>query len=204
MGKKNSSITSSILAFSCFLGLIKLYQHVGFIYFKSVLWMNRLEQFDHQLIIYGLILLFSILVFINSNQLLQHKLNKTLIYFEFVAYLLALMFFLLFKSPGIKGINLDFSLFWIDLQYTTFEFVMNIVLFVPLGWFLAYKMRYLTVSIFSFVLILTVECLQFWLSLGVLDVIDILTNLIGVLCGILLSKLFSLHFNYKLKAEDSD
>lgn len=193
-----SALLSFILAVICFICLIKMYNHVGFIYLSSVLWMNQLEIFDNQSLVYLIITAFSILIFINLYYALQGKMKRVIIYIEFCLYMIALLVFLLLKSPGIQGVNLSFSGFWIDLQYSTFEVIMNVILFIPLGILLANKLKLVSTVILSFLLIIAIESIQYIFKLGVFDVIDIATNFSGILIGYLPTRVW-LYFNNRNK-----
>lgn len=193
-----SALLSFILAVICFICLIKMYNHVGFIYLSSVLWMNQLEIFDNQSLVYLIITAFSILIFINLYYALQGKMKRVIIYIEFCLYMIALLVFLLLKSPGIQGVNLSFSGFWIDLQYSTFEVIMNVILFIPLGILLANKLKLVSTVILSFLFIIAIESIQYIFKLGVFDVIDIATNFSGILIGYLPTRVW-LYFNNRNK-----
>ncbi|MCH4168852.1 MAG: VanZ family protein [Streptococcaceae bacterium] len=198
MSRKMSALLSFILAVICFICLIKMYNHVGFIYLSSVLWMNQLEIFDNQSLVYLIITAFSILIFINLYYALQGKMKRVIIYIEFCLYMIALLVFLLLKSPGIQGVNLSFSGFWIDLQYSTFEVIMNVILFIPLGILLANKLKLVSTVILSFLFIIAIESIQYIFKLGVFDVIDIATNFSGILIGYLPTRVW-LYFNNRNK-----
>lgn len=199
MSKKMSALLGLFLAAISFISLIKLYNHVGFIYLSSVLWMNQLEIFDNQAFVYLIITVFSILIFINLYYALQGKMKRLILYIEFCLYLIALLIFLLLKSPGVQGVNLSFAGFWIDLQYSTFEVVMNIILFIPLGILLANKLKIVSTVLLSLIFIITIESIQYIFKLGVFDVIDIATNFSGILIGYLPVRIW-LYFNKRKKS----
>ncbi len=75
------------------------------------------------------------------------------------------------------------------------QIILNVMLFVPLGFFLAClfsrSKRMIIQSIaLSFVVSLLVECAQYYTSRGTADIDDLLTNCIGALGGILVWKTF--------------
>lgn len=193
-----SALLSFSLAAICFISLIKLYNHVGFIYLSSVLWMNQLEIFDNKTFVYLIIMAFSVLISINLYYALRGKMKRFILYIEFCLYMVALLVFLLLKSPGIQGVNLSFAGFWIDLQYSTFEVVMNVILFIPLGILLANKLKLRSTILLSLIFILAIESIQYLFKLGVFDVIDIATNFAGILIGYLPTRLW-LYFNNRNK-----
>lgn len=191
MKKKNAAILSLILSSICFIVLIQLYNHVGHLYLSSVLWINRLEKFDKTALIYLVISLFSGLAFLNIYLFLRRKMNRLFLSFEFLCYIAALLVFLLLKSPGTQGVNLDFSRFIMDLEYSTFEIVMNTVLFIPIGLLLGNKKRIFTMIFLSITFILSIEITQYLFKLGIFDVIDIATNFTGVLIGYLIARIYN-------------
>ena len=70
----------------------------------------------------------------------------------------------------------------------------NVIMFVPLGYFLPKifeKLRkFWKTTLFSLCLIITVEAVQFFTMLGTCDVDDLILNMVGVILGYLLWRLF--------------
>ena len=66
----------------------------------------------------------------------------------------------------------------------------NVILFVPLGWFLPYlfgKLRgFWKTFLFSICLLITVETVQYFTMLGTCDVDDLILNMVGVVFGYLI------------------
>ena len=70
----------------------------------------------------------------------------------------------------------------------------NVIMFVPLGYFLPKifeKLRaFWKTTLFSLCLIITVEAVQFFTMLGTCDVDDLILNMVGVILGYLLWRIF--------------
>lgn len=81
-----------------------------------------------------------------------------------------------------------------NLAFLALGYLKNIVLFIPLGFMLPYtgkRMKHLgLVTGIAFLLILAVEMVQQWTKTGFFDVDDVIFNLLGVLCGFGISRLF--------------
>ena len=81
-----------------------------------------------------------------------------------------------------------------SLAYLALDYLKNAALFVPLGFFLPYtgkRMKHFgLVVIISFLLILAVELIQHWTHTGFFDVDDVICNLLGVVCGYGVSRLY--------------
>lgn len=81
-----------------------------------------------------------------------------------------------------------------NLVFLAWGYLKNAALFFPLGFLLPLagkSMKHLgLVTIVSILLMLTVELLQHWTHSGFFDVDDVIFNLLGVLCGFGISRLF--------------
>ncbi|RSX57397.1 hypothetical protein D2E24_0695 [Bifidobacterium samirii] len=82
------------------------------------------------------------------------------------------------------GINLDIAGFLDELMAGSITPVLNIVLLIPVGFFLASCRGARFAVIIGVSGSILVESLEFVFHLGVLDVLDICTNVMGVLIGI--------------------
>lgn len=111
----------------------------------------------------------------------------------FAAYLLALLWLLLFKT------SVDFGSVLADshirsLNFTLFtghksEMIENFAVFVPFGLLLSAnfkKIRFWQKLIVIFVFSLVIETTQYILAIGISDITDVLTNTLGGLLGLLL------------------
>lgn len=134
---------------------------------------------------------------------------RTGFYFAFAYYLFLLYCFLF--AGGRADYDYSYNpINWIPFQkiITYFEngdsignlvfllmgYLKNVALFVPLGFLLPFagkRMKHLgLVMIISLLLILAVELVQHWTHAGFFDVDDILFNLLGVVCGYGISRLY--------------
>lgn len=81
-----------------------------------------------------------------------------------------------------------------DLVYLLAGYLKNAALFLPLGFFLPFtskRMKHLgLVLIVSFLFILAVELIQHMTHTGFFDVDDVICNLLGVVCGYAVSRLY--------------
>ena len=130
-------------------------------------------------------------------------------YFAFTYYLLALYCFLFAGGRA----DYDYSYNpanWVPFQqifanfangdsigslaYLVLDYLKNVALFIPLGFFLPYtgkRMKHFCwVMIVSFLLILAAELIQHWTYTGFFDVDDVICNLLGVVCGYGVSRLY--------------
>ena len=132
-------------------------------------------------------------------QLLYRNFNYNLLKLNYSFYFILLLFFLFFKSVGIKGITLNpFSFIQDFLLGQSFEVIANILFFIPLGLLFNFKnisfRKTILISIFS---IAIVETIQYIFSLGFFDTGDIVTNVIGVISGWFFYVFFK-QLNYKI------
>lgn len=142
----------------------------------------------------------------------EHK--KTIIRFSwvlFIIYIIAMAYFLFFSEYLNRGrMRGDFRYnlvllkevkrsFWClrngNYHYFALNFIMNIVAFVPFGFFLPLISRTRTGRKFWYVMLtalgftVTIEVTQLVLKVGTFDVDDILLNTIGGFIGFLLFKI---------------
>lgn len=109
-----------------------------------------------------------------------------------------MMYFLLFKSIGIQGIELNPISFITDMFYgDIFIVLFNIIMFIPLGFALNLTKKNMIFILFCLFL---VETIQFIFHLGFFDLSDIVTNFIGYLLGTLIAqnKLFEKNIKNKI------
>jgi len=120
---------------------------------------------------------------------------KSLPRIVFVAYLLALLWLLLFKT------SVDFASVLADshmrsLNFTFFaghksEMIENLIVFIPFGLLLSANFKKIVFwqkLIIIFVFSLAIEIFQYILAIGISDITDILTNTLGGLAGLLMYK----------------
>lgn len=136
------------------------------------------------------------------------KAIKRVSWILFIIYLIAMAYFLFFseylnRSNVGKEFHYNLTLlqevkrsFWCYqtgmYKYFILNFVMNIVAFIPFGFFLPFlsysagKKRFSYVILCAFSFTLLIEFIQLILKVGTFDVDDILLNTIGGLLGFIL------------------
>lgn len=119
-------------------------------------------------------------------QLIIKEFSKKWVTTFFVIYGILLVYFLLFKSIGVRGMSLNpFSLLIDLIKGDPFVVLINIILFIPIGFILKLNKKNALLVIVS---ILIVEISQYLFSLGIFDVGDILANFTGYLIGNLIAE----------------
>lgn len=138
---------------------------------------------------------------------------KLIFIFCFISYLCTVLQVSLFKnvkineifSPDrfyIRDINLiPFSAWNINRLDMKRDIILNLILYFPFGFLLQMinkrnRLNYLTILL-PFLLSITLEALQYFFSLGVTDIMDVLSNTIGALIGALCYLLFNIIFKKK-------
>ncbi|MDF2650146.1 MAG: VanZ family protein [Paenibacillus sp.] len=140
----------------------------------------------------ALFLLTSLLFVANIYQLCRGRFYKWFVWLEGIAYFLSSMIFILFKTygDGIAGVNLQWrAVFWNN----NVETLANILIFIPIGWMLYLLLRSLWRTMFAgLALVLLIELTQYVFRLGITDVVDVMTNMTGILVGFLIFALIRL------------
>jgi glycopeptide antibiotics resistance protein len=138
---------------------------------------------------------------------LANKVTKVLL----IIYLVALCWILLFKL-GVhfsymenRSVNLiPFSQLFLNGKIDVAETILNVVIFIPLGIYagVLFKRWSFGKKLFFFFLIsLAFEVLQFFLSIGALDVTDIITNTTGGIIGLMMFKAIEKLVNNRVKTQ---
>ena len=65
--------------------------------------------------------------------------------------------------------------------------ILNLILFIPIGYWLK-RLKINSALLMSFLLVTSIELLQFVSHRGIFDVVDILINIIGMMIGYLIFK----------------
>lgn len=146
--------------------------------------------------------LVTILFFITISQLFRGKISKKLVKFELISYFVLIFCFIMFKSFGIRGISLNIFDIVNDFRNSPLQVYFNILVFIPLGSYFYIRYKNLTKTLlYGFLITFSLETLQFIFALGISDILDILTNLLGTLIGYLfftaLTKFFSVKSDEK-------
>ena len=120
----------------------------------------------------------------------------------FALYIIALFYFTLlpiiptFDTPAINLI--PFRDYVYHFGNYNEEMFLNILLFVPMGFFLAMhtKRKLFTVILYGALISLAIELLQPWITIGrVCDITDLFTNTAGTCIGAIAAKLVFRHKN---------
>ena len=127
----------------------------------------------------------------------------------FVLYLIALLWLILFKfSFDIPSVLLDFQSRSLNivpfLGNDVREMVDNFIIFVPFGLFLSISFEQLALRqklMVVFVFSLTMEAVQYALSIGAADITDVITNTLGGFIGIAMYD--ALHKNIRKEKLDT-
>lgn len=144
---------------------------------------------------------------------------KKIFWILFIAYLIAMAYFLFFSeylNRSSIGMEYRYNLtlfkevrrsFWCYqagmYHYFILNFVMNIVAFVPFGFFLPILTKsvrkkgfyFVVFSAFEFTLL--IELVQLFLKVGTFDVDDILLNTVGGVIGYILYRIGRLFLRFK-------
>lgn len=129
----------------------------------------------------SIILIMSFVLFTLTRIIYTQKINLTSIKIIYVLYIIILIYALLFKNFGVRGINLNILSFISDtINIDSKTPILNILIFIPLGALFKFDYKKLIIFIIA---IFIVEAIQYLFSLGFFDVGDILTNTIGFIIG---------------------
>lgn len=114
------------------------------------------------------------------------KIAKASLFLLYGIYAVAVIYLLFFKYFGNAYSSYNFDLlayFRVDLLHNP-TVLFNFLLFIPLGFLFKPSLKNL---LFFLLFIVTVEAAQYFFSLGIFDVGDILVNTLGFYCGSLLA-----------------
>ncbi|RKN86274.1 VanZ family protein [Paenibacillus ginsengarvi] len=145
----------------------------------------------------ALFLLINLVFVATIYQLCRGRLYKWCVCLEGIVYALSSLIFILFKTygAGIARVNLQWqAIFW----NSNAETLANILIFIPIGWMFYVLLRGFWRTLFAgLALVLLIELSQYVFRLGVTDVVDVMTNMTGILAGFLIFALIRL-FGVKL------
>lgn len=145
----------------------------------------------------ALFLLINLVFVATIYQLCRGRLYKWCVWLEGIVYALCSLIFILFKTygAGIARVNLQWqAIFW----NSNAETLANILIFIPIGWMFYVLLRGFWRTLFAgLALVLLIELSQYVFRLGVTDVVDVMTNMTGILAGFLIFALIRL-FGVKL------
>lgn len=140
--------------------------------------------------LYLLILFGQTLIFYGSSYLLlnpSHRIPAFILQLLWVIYFLVMILLLFFRVYHDNNINLNllelFNFETINLSQT----ILNLILFIPIGYWLK-RLKINSALLMSFLLVTSIELLQFVSHRGIFDVVDILINTIGIMIGYIIFK----------------
>lgn len=156
--------------------------------FKNYLFSYSIEIFHFRqgelweiLIVGGLVLVLTNFFFVLLRFLYLRKINMTHLLILYGIYFLLLVYSLFFKNIGLQGYELNPMTYFDGLAYGYwFEPVINLLLFIPLGFLLSLNWKSFLGILMIF---LSVEILQYVFHLGIFDVGDFLANMSSLLLG---------------------
>lgn len=160
---------------------------VSFFLFYICLDNLLLRQFMGVFIQISLRIYLALVLFTIQWGLVRGRIPKFLILTLGILYTAILISVVMFKSTGIRQLNLNPLNVFRDLLNIPSLVVANFLFFVPVGIFVHYvfckvKVRYLI--ILSFAVPLVFEVLQYIFRLGIADSIDVIINGCGIALGI--------------------
>lgn len=122
--------------------------------------------------------------FLVSRQALCNSFSMRFLRLLCILYLVALVWVALFKSVGVRDINLDPSDVLSQMRDAPESLLTNLLMFIPFGALIWVGSRRMTVLVAaSLGTSLAFELAQYAFSLGIFDVIDIAANVIGSTAG---------------------
>lgn len=144
----------------------------------------------------GVLLLIPLLLL--SQRFFFHSWRRTALYLVLGSYLIAVLCFVGF--PNIRFLSFDVNLNlipFVGMMDSIQNTLLNVLLFLPLGFFLPllwkrYR-RLPNTLVFTFFTTLFIELSQL-LTYRATDVDDLITNVVGGLCGYLLARAFTKDF----------
>lgn len=112
----------------------------------------------------------------------------------FFSYVGLVCYVTIFSREAGSRAGISFKLFetWGDLMIFHFNFIMNIVLFVPLGMMipLAWKRGFFLTCLIGLLMSLSIETIQYFTGMGYAQLDDVVTNLTGTIIGALIWKIW--------------
>lgn len=141
-------------------------------------------------LLYLLILFGQTLIFYGGSYLLlnpYHRIPTFVLRLLWVIYFLVMILLLFFRVYHDNNINLNilelFNFETTNLSQT----ILNLILFIPIGYWLK-RLKINSALLMSFLLVTSIELLQFVSHRGIFDVVDILINTIGIMIGYIIFK----------------
>lgn len=129
-------------------------------------------------------LLFAVFAAALVYQTLNNRVYLAFTRVAFGVYLAGLLFAILGKSVGIRGINLNLADVVATVQVYPGMLLLNIALFVPLGWYLCRRFGSIArAALVALAVSFVLEVLQYVFELGLTDIVDVCANTLGGFMG---------------------
>lgn len=127
------------------------------------------------------ILILSYSLFVLLSFFYREKVSRKKLVVLYTLYLVCLLYLLLFKNLGVRGLELNPFETIRDIQLGNFFVpLMNVLMFVPLGTLITSKKQFA----FACLGVLGVELAQYVFHLGICDLGDVFLNILGLFLGI--------------------
>lgn len=131
-------------------------------------------------------LLFAVFATAFTYQALNNRLYLVFMRVAFGVYLAGLLFAILGKSVGIRGINLNLADAIATVQTYPGMLLLNVALFVPLGWYCCRRFGSIVRAVLAVLAVsFALEVLQYVFALGLTDIVDLCANTLGGVIGCL-------------------
>lgn len=129
-------------------------------------------------------LLFAVFAAALVYQTLNNRVYLAFTRVAFGVYLAGLLFAILGKSVGIRGINLNLADVVATVQVYPGMLLLNIALFMPLGWYLCRRFGSIArAALVALAVSFVLEALQYVFVLGLTDIVDVCANALGGCMG---------------------
>lgn len=179
----------------------KIFSHIGLFiicFFASFfLFFNYIGDILYRFMVPGVPLYLSLItftayiLFIISNFIIYKKINRIFLDILAAVYFIVVLGFT-FNKIQYSGINVnpftlinDFNEYF---RHTLLTLTGNLLMYLPLGIYSRYRFNIKSqFQIIGFLIyIILVECIQYFMNVGILDINDILANTFGFICGVFL------------------
>lgn len=152
--------------------------------YASLAMLLGLDFMQNATLLNSWLLVFTGLCATNFYQVLSNRISIYLLRLNGLVYVVVLLGITLLKSQGVQEVNLDMFDFYRQIIEYPCSVFLNVLLFVPLGVGLAFRVKSLTkASCGALFLILILEIIQYSFSLGIADIVDVFINFMGFFVG---------------------
>ncbi|OQO71140.1 antibiotic resistance protein VanZ [Enterococcus villorum] len=179
----------------CFSLLFSRWFYMKYLYFYSLSIFPPSGDVDFWIPLTQIIIItFFLYIFLLS--FFTKKIYKEIIIVFYILYFMLLIYLLLFKNIGIRGFELNPLSFITDfIDGDAVIVLLNIVMFIPLGWLLSFNKKNLGIVVLGIFLI---EVAQYVFYLGIFDVGDIIANTAGFIVGTIVKEYLFNKISFKI------